>query len=171
MKICTKAGDDGTTSLMDLKRVKKSEPVFDVLGTIDELSSYIGLVRAKDEEKMFSSLLKEVQKTLLRLMAYIASKEDKKYKITESDIAFIEENITFYEKQTGTVFSLVIPGGCVLSAELDVARCIARRAERAAVKLAETHPTEENVIIYLNRISDLLYVLARYADKASGAER
>ena len=156
MKIYTKTGDDGMSSLINSERIKKSDIIFDVLGTVDELSSHIGLAKAADGGKVFFSMLEEVQKTLAKLMAGVASGGDKKYEITEENILFLEKNIDCLEKS----FAFVLPGKNELSARLDVARCVARRAERLFVRAGEKYTLDKNAGIYLNRLSDFLYTLA-----------
>lgn len=157
MKLYTKTGDDGTSSLMNGKRIKKSDIVFEVLGSLDELSCQIGLAKVADSEKKYFSLLEEVQKTLMKIMADVASDGDEKYEITDRDISFLEENID----AMGKCFEFVLCGNSELSARLDVARCIARRAERAMIKAADSYKIKKASLIYINRLSDFLYALAR----------
>lgn len=157
MKIYTKTGDDGTSTLRNSKRIKKSDIIFDVLGSIDELSSHIGLAKAADREKNFCSMLEEIQKTLMKLMAGIAAEGDSKYEIAEADILYLEQKIDGFAKE----FEFVLPGSSELSARLDVARCVARRAERLLVKASESYNIEKASLTYMNRLSDFLYTLAR----------
>ncbi len=165
MKICTKTGDLGETSINDLERMKKSEIVFDVLGTVDELSSHIGLVKAADKGKKYFDELEAVQKSLIKLMSGIASSGDIKYDIKDDDILCLERRIKDFEK-SGADFCFALSGKTELSARLDVARCVARRAERLMVKAEEKYSFCENYKAYLNRLSDYLFVLARNEESA-----
>ena len=150
MKIYTKTGDDGTSSLINSKRIKKCDIIFDVLGSLDELSCRIGLAKSADSEKIFSSMLEEVQKTLMKLRSSLASEGAKKYEITEEEISYLENNIDRLAKD----FEFVLPGGSELSARLDMARCAARSAERLMVRAAESYWVGKASLIYINRLSD-----------------
>lgn len=161
MKIYTKNGDLGYSCLEDKTKIKKSDIIFEVLGTIDELSSNLGLVKAMDKEKEFYDILEDVQKKLCLIMANIACKEKEKYKIKDEDILKIEQTIDLLLKDKKEPFCFVLPGENEISARLDVSRCVARRAERVMVCAKENYDIDENLIKFLNRLSDLIYAMAR----------
>lgn len=165
MKIYTKCGDDGKTSLLGNKRLKKCDIFFDVLGTLDELSSCIGLIKPCDKEKVFYDFLENIQKNLMKIMSGIAIQKSSKYEIEEEDIKNLEEKIDELYKLTGEEFTFVLPGKTELSARFDFARTVARRAERLMVKAKKRCRISENYLKFINRLSDYLYVSARYAEK------
>jgi len=163
MKIYTKTGDGGTTSLMNGVRVSKSDERIELLGTIDELSSHMGLakvVAASDQKETLS----KIQGELIGLMAGIADSKESRYKIKEEQIAFLEKEIDRIEGSFEREMKFVLYGGCELSARLDVARAVARRAERCFRKVSLRYGADANALQYVNRLSDFLYISARYAD-------
>ncbi len=162
MKIYTKTGDDGYSSLCSEERIKKCDIIFDVLGTLDELSSFIGLAKVQLKESHEKSFLETLQKKLVCLMGDIATEGECKEKITDDDILALEEEIDKLQKETGDAFEFVLPGENEISARLDVARTIARRAERYMVSASEKYDIECKNLVYINRLSDYLYSLARF---------
>jgi len=173
MKIYTKTGDTGTTSLIGGKRVKKNNLRIESYGTIDELNSYIGLI--KDQEGIGNggkdSLLK-IQNELFTMGAMLATAPEKEtlkngqprlqqLGIIETDIEFLELQIDEMENSLPQMTHFVLPGGHTTVSYCHIARCVCRRAERIAVHLNEIEPTDAFVIKYLNRLSDYLFVLAR----------
>jgi cob(I)alamin adenosyltransferase len=172
MKIYTKTGDSGTTSLYGGTRVSKHHIRIESYGTVDELNSQIGLLRDQDMNPSYKKVLLEVQDRLFTVGAILATPpEDEKLKsgerrlknlgIVESDIEFLEKEIDAMDEALPPMTHFVLPGGHTTVSYCHIARCVCRRAERLAVYLNDIEPTEELVIKYLNRLSDYLFVLAR----------
>ena len=169
MKIYTKTGDKGTTSLIGGKRVPKYNPRIEAYGTIDELISYIGLIRDQDiNEKIKASLL-SVQENLMVCAAILATDcEDCKIKIPElkeTDITLLETEIDAMESELEPMRSFIIPGGHQIVSYCHIARTICRRAERIAIKLSDELHVPELILKYINRLSDYLFVLSRKLGK------
>lgn len=172
MKIYTKTGDDGTTSLFSGGRVAKHHLRVDAYGTVDELNSYLGLARASEPTEKTGDLLEIIQNHLFRLGADLATPMDAKadwlVRITIEEIQWLEEQIdTLSETLTG-LKNFILPGGVIVAAHLHVARTICRRAERLVVALAENEAINDASLIYLNRLSDFLFTLARYENAQQG---
>lgn len=163
MKIYTKAGDGGSTSLATGVRVLKSDDRIELLGTIDELSSHMGLAKAAAPQEMRKQLSK-LQEELIGIMAGVANPRERKFKVTEEQIAGLEAEIDRMEGAFPRAKKFVLYGGCELSARLDVARAVARRAERCFKRAADRYGVDAMAMKYMNRLSDFLYVSARYAD-------
>jgi cob(I)alamin adenosyltransferase len=172
MKIYTKTGDKGTTSLFGGTRVPKDHARIESYGTIDELNSYIGLVRDQEMNSHYQGILIEIQDRLFTIGAILATPQDKeilkngearlkKLGIIESDIELLESEIDNMETELPQMTHFVLPGGHPTVSHCHIARCICRRAERLAVHLSHNEPVAEILIIYLNRLSDYLFVLAR----------
>lgn len=173
MKIYTKTGDKGQTSLIGGTRVPKHHIRIETYGTVDELNSYIGLVSDSISETTLQKNLKEIQDRLFTIGSSLASDPEKsKMKIPDlkqSDIEFLEAEIDRMNAQLPELKSFILPGGNIASSYAHVARCVCRRTERLAVQLAENEFVDEKVIIYLNRLSDYLFVLARYISHLANA--
>lgn len=162
MSITTKTGDAGETSLANGERVYKDDVRVETYGTVDELNSFLGLAKhfLPDREK---ELLESIQKDLFRLASELAKGERFVRLISEDDVERLTKEIQEYERRVDlTTFAL--PGETIPSAYLDVCRTVARRAERLAVKLSREAEVRAEVIKYLNRVSDLLYIIARYIE-------
>lgn len=172
MKIYTKTGDKGETSLFGGNRVKKYNLRIDAYGTVDELNSYIGLIRdQKIDQKSFDVLIK-IQNELFTLGAMLATPPDKEKlksgkerlqieKISNEDIVFLENEMDFMNTSLKEMTHFILPGGHPTVSFCHIARCICRRAERITVELNENEIVNKNILIYLNRLSDYLFVLAR----------
>lgn len=165
MKIYTKTGDKGTTGLLGGTRVPKSDLRIDAYGTIDELNSYIGLLR---DQKINSSRTEEIiniQNKLFVIGSYLASDPQKsKVKIPElkeQDITLLERLMDDMNEKLPEMRNFVLPGGHESISFCHIARCVCRRAERLTTGLAEVSEMENLVLIYLNRLSDYLFVLSR----------
>jgi cob(I)alamin adenosyltransferase len=165
MKIYTKTGDKGYTSLIGGTRVPKHHLRIESYGTVDELNSYIGLIRDQaiaDEDK---ETLKEIQDRLFTIGSTLASDPKKsKMKIPdlhEEDIVFLESEMDKMNLILPELRHFILPGGNTIASYCHIARCVCRRAERMTVHLAEEEFVEEKVIIYLNRLSDYLFTLSR----------
>lgn len=165
MKIYTKTGDKGQTSLLGGSRVPKHHLRIESYGTIDELNSYIGLLRDQVIDKKHVNVLLEVQDRLFTIGSYLASEPEKsKVKIPElkdEDILFLEKQIDELNDALPPMRSFVLPGGHSIVSYCHIARCVCRRAERLVVHLADTEQVSELVLRYLNRLSDYLFILAR----------
>ncbi|NCC42299.1 MAG: cob(I)yrinic acid a,c-diamide adenosyltransferase [Clostridia bacterium] len=167
MKIYTKAGDAGTTSLVHTKNIAKSDDRVEVMGTIDELTSHIGLVKGKISSQQTVGFLETIQKTLMTIMAGIADSYNTQYKLKEASINEIEKEIDKMEASFERPKHFILPGTNPLSAQIDVARCVARRAERCLSAVSIKFGSDTGAKKYLNRLADYLYILARYYDAAS----
>ncbi|WP_423149321.1 cob(I)yrinic acid a,c-diamide adenosyltransferase [Rubrolithibacter danxiaensis] len=174
MKIYTKTGDKGYTSLIGGTRVPKYNIRIESYGTIDELNSYIGLIRDFDINNSYKNVLKEIQDRLFTIGSVLASDPEKsKMKIPdlyEKDIELLENEIDRMENELQPLKNFILPGGSNSISFCHVARCVCRRAERAVVHLAEESHVEEKVLIYLNRLSDFLFVLARKLAQDAGIQ-
>lgn len=162
MKIYTKTGDGGYTSLLNNSRVSKSDDRIELLGCIDELSSHIGLAKTIADMSLKADL-STIQSTLIKLMAGVASNASSQYRITD-EVAFLEEKIDTIENAFPRQKEFVLYGGCELSARLDVSRAVARRAERQFCRVMRNYTMDSGAQEYMNRLADFLYVCARYAD-------
>lgn len=176
LKIYTKTGDKGTTSLIGGTKVSKSHLRIEAYGTVDELNSYIGLCRDLLEEKKSRATLLEIQDRLFTIGSSLACDPIKEPKIRipdlkEKDITFLESEIDRMHDTLPPMKSFILPGGHVISSQLHIARCVCRRAERCCVRLeVESLEVEPVILKYLNRLSDYLFVLARYVAHQSKAE-
>jgi len=168
MKIYTKTGDKGDTSLFGGQRVPKDALRIEAYGTVDELNSVLGLVVAECDDAEMNEVLVTVQKKLFDVGADLATPQmlDKRKvrRIEPRDALQLEKVIDAVEKKLKPLSAFVIPGGSPSAARLHFARTVCRRAERSVVRLSRNEDIGEEIIIFLNRLSDLLFVLARYAN-------
>ena len=174
MKIYTTTGDNGETSLYGGRRVPKDSLRIESYGTVDELNSALGVARAWKPAPDIDGILVRIQNKLFVLGADLATPEDKKgasvERIRNEDVKDLERTIDTFDSQLKPLASFILPGGSHLAAQLHLARTICRRAERLVVRLSREEKIESTCIVFLNRISDLLFVLARYANKLDGQE-
>lgn len=173
MKIYTKTGDDGTTGLFGGVRVKKNSPCVEAYGTVDELNAAVGVARATKLDPFSEDVLAHVQVDLFTLgaeLACVPGKEDNLGMplLEEEDAHRLERAIDDAEKELAPLKTFVLPGGSPQAAALHLARTVCRRAERRV--LSGEDPPREQVVIYLNRLSDLLFTLARLANVKAGVE-
>ncbi len=172
MKVYTKTGDGGTTALFGGTRVPKDHIRIESYGTVDELNSYIGLIRDQDMNQHYKDTLIEIQDRLFTVGAILATPIDKEIMkngekrlknlgIIESDIELLEKEIDTMEDALPQMTHFVLPGGHTTVSYCHVARCVCRRAERLSVHLSHEEPIDEMAVKYLNRLSDYLFVLAR----------
>ncbi|PZX50671.1 cob(I)alamin adenosyltransferase [Algoriphagus ratkowskyi] len=165
MKIYTKTGDQGNTSLLGGTRVAKSNLRIDAYGTVDELNSYIGLLRDQSVNEKRTDLLKEIQDRLFTLGADLATAPGKdkvkKPDLQLSDIALLEQEMDQMQELLPPLTAFILPGGHQSVSFCHLARTVCRRAERLSVELNLIEPVSELVIQYLNRLSDYLFVLGR----------
>ena len=159
--VSTGRGDDGTTTLLGSGRMGKGDPRIIVLGDVDEASSFLGLARAEAEGDV-GALILDLQRLLYRMMGDVAMPKEENF-VGEEDLAFVERALEEWRSRTEIPKEFVVPGESRLGALLDVARTVVRRAERSLVAAgyAEEHPDALRVV---NRLSDLLFVVARNAD-------
>jgi cob(I)alamin adenosyltransferase len=171
MRIYTKTGDKGDTSLFGGQRVPKDALRIEAYGTVDELNSVLGIVRADNADTEIDEILAGVQEQLFDLGADLAtprSAEKKAIKRIETrDSQQLERVIDGLEPALKPLRSFILPGGSPVAARLHFARTVCRRAERAVVRLSRNEDIGEAVMSYLNRLSDMLFVLARYANQKS----
>jgi cob(I)alamin adenosyltransferase len=167
-KIYTKTGDAGTTSLIGGTKVSKSNVRIETYGTVDEVNSYIGLVNDNCGDGHAKDVLKEIQDRLFTIGSSLACDPDKEQKmkipdLKETDVELLEKEIDRMNETLPEMKSFILPGGHTAISITHVARCVCRRAERWCVNMQEHHLFVEPLIIkYLNRLSDYLFVLARY---------
>ena len=176
MKVYTKTGDTGTTALFGGTRVPKDHARIESYGTVDELNSYIGLIRDQEINQHFKDILIEIQDRLFTVGAILATPPEKEVLkngqkrlqnlgIIESDIELLEKEIDSMEDSLPQMTHFVLPGGHTTVSYCHIARCVCRRAERLAVHLSHNEPVADIAIKYLNRLSDYLFVLARKLSK------
>ncbi len=168
-RIYTRTGDKGETSLLSGLRVKKNNKRILAYGEIDELNSYLGLVVATVEIDDIRNLLLKVQGELFSFGAELSAQTEEKIaklpsRLTKEAIELIEKEIDRYNELLPPLREFILPGGSVSSAHLHVARTICRRAERSLIALAQDEAINPILLAYLNRLSDLLFVLARYVN-------
>ncbi|MET3113536.1 cob(I)alamin adenosyltransferase [Pedobacter sp. CG_S7] len=165
MKIYTKTGDKGLTSLIGGTRVPKFHLRIECYGTVDELNSYIGLIRCQDIKTHHQEFLKEIQDRLFTIGAALASDPEKsRMKIPdlhEADIERLEKEMDRMNEVLPELTHFILPGGNTVVSFCHVARCICRRAERLTFHLADESFVDEKMTVYLNRLSDYLFVLGR----------
>lgn len=173
MKIYTKTGDKGETGLFGAGRVPKDSLRIDAYGTIDELNSFIGLAITEIKDENLKKLLLNIQNELFSIGTDLATPDlgkDEKLnikRISEDYILNLEKEIDKYEAELGTLKNFILPGGSKGASFLHVCRTICRRAERKVVSLSKKEKINENIQIYLNRLSDLFFVLSRFENKVS----
>lgn len=166
MKIYTKTGDKGTTGLYTGQRVAKDSLRVETYGTIDELDTALGLARALCTKTTVKESIYQVQKLLSQVMAEIASVETEKVYITAEHVADIERLIDSYDAELPPLKAFLVPGDSPGSAALHMARTTTRRAERQVIRLSRQETVSENVLVLLNRLSDLCFILSRAEDHA-----
>jgi cob(I)alamin adenosyltransferase len=171
VKIYTRTGDDGTTGLIGPGRVRKSDARVEAYGSVDELNAALGAVGALDTGGWFAGVLGVAQARLFVIGATLATTGETRAQVEQmddADIAGLEAAIDTLEAELAPLTQFILPGGTPLAAELHRARTVCRRAERRVVALAGQHSTDGRVLRYLNRLADLLFVMARTANHRSG---
>ena len=173
MKIYTRTGDSGETGLFDGTRVAKSDPRVSAYGDVDELNAWLGLVGASGADEQMHAMLQQIQKDLFALGARLADPAHRiaarvtKAAVANDDIVRLENWIDALEAELPPLRRFILAGGSPAGAALHVARTICRRAERSMVVLGE-EAFEPELLIYINRLSDLLFVMARAANRRAG---
>lgn len=166
MKVYTRTGDSGQTSLYDGHRVDKDDIRIESYGVLDELNSQIGLclhyVEVEDKK-----VLQEIQRKLFDICGELATRELNKFKVITNDneVKYLEDLIDSYREKTDNVNAFIIPGTSIASANLHIARAICRRGERRIISLNKVEKVNPSLIKYINRLSDFLYAIARYYEK------
>ncbi|MCA6436392.1 MAG: cob(I)yrinic acid a,c-diamide adenosyltransferase [Bacteroidota bacterium] len=173
-KIYTKTGDKGQTSLIGGTRLPKQHIRIEAYGTVDELNSYLGLIRDTVQDKKIIDLIIEIQDRLFTIGSHLAA-DPEKNKMTlpimhESDVVKLEEEIDAINAVVPEMKFFVLPGGHICVSHCHVARCICRRAERAVLRLAENETVDEIHYKYLNRLSDYIFMLSRYITHVNKVE-
>jgi cob(I)alamin adenosyltransferase len=175
MKIYTKTGDAGKTSLIGGTKVLKSDPRIEAYGTVDELNSYIGLVSDFCNDAHAKNILKEIQDRLFTIGSELACDPQKNTKmklpdLRESDIELLEKEMDKMDTELPVMKNFILPGGMPAVSFMHVARCVCRRAERCCVGLQQNDGSVDPLIIkYLNRLSDYLFMLSRYTGMINNA--
>ena len=181
MKIYTKTGDKGTTALFGGTRVKKYNLRIDSYGTVDELNSYIGLIKDQEISNFIKTSLLRIQNDLFTLGAMLATPPEKETlksgkerlnipKVNLNSIEFLENEIDKMDQELPQMTHFILPGGHQAVSFCHVARCVCRRAERLSVALNDEESINEDILKYLNRLSDYLFVLARKLSKDLAVE-
>lgn len=173
MKIYTRTGDDGETGLLGGQRVSKSHQVIEVCGSLDETNSWLGLVRCEPLDDRVDQLLNRIQNSLFDLGSRVAaclSESNRAADFPESCIEELEAAIDHWDSTVAPLEAFILPSGCEAGCRLHMARSVCRRSERQLVSLMETLGSSELKLemMYLNRLSDLLFVLARSVNQMAG---
>lgn len=167
MKVYTRTGDDGSTGTLGSGRISKSHSLMEALGDIDELNAHLGVVRSLLIAKHLQAWITTIQSGLFDLGAELASDpEDTRFQVQsiQSSISNMEAQIDEWDAALPPLTQFVLPGGTSPSAALHVARTVCRRAERRVINLSLERPLRQELIAYLNRLSDWLFMLARYVN-------
>jgi cob(I)alamin adenosyltransferase len=171
-KIYTRTGDDGTTGLIGGKRMSKDSPRIEACGSLDELNALIGVVRSHGLPERIDEVLRRVQEELFTVGAELALPEDaapRDGELGDERVRNLEKLIDTFEDSLTHIRQFILPGGSVAGAELHLARAVARRAERRCVSLAQLGKNNPWILRYLNRLSDLCFVLARAVNQQQSA--
>lgn len=163
MKIYTRTGDTGETSVIGGTRLPKHHPRIEAYGTVDELIAWIGLLRSEEHDCDRSEELTTIQSALMSCCAVIATPPSATLPegVTIDDTSGLERSIDSMESKLPELKTFILPGGSRAAANANIARCVCRRAERAVLRLNETEKVDQDIIRYLNRLSDYLFVLTR----------
>ncbi len=171
--VYTGFGDDGKTSLLGGKRLRKSSLRVEAYGEVDELNSVLGIVRTKVSDPRIAALVQNLQNSLFIVGSDLATPRDSKFsppRVTEKMHQELEGLIDEFLPEVGELKEFILPGGCEGAAYLHFARTVCRRAERKTEAFFGNSDSGKNVLIYLNRLSDLLFVLARVENETAGAD-
>ncbi len=172
MKIYTRTGDDGTTGLLGRSRVPKHDARVEAYGSVDELNAVLGVVHAHDTEHWFGEFVPRLQAALFQVGAELATTDAallaRLVCVSDDDIAELEREIDRLEADLAPLTRFVLPGGTALAAALHHARTVCRRAERRVTALAAGEPVSPRLVRWLNRLADLLFVMARWANHRAG---
>ncbi|HEX7386389.1 MAG TPA: cob(I)yrinic acid a,c-diamide adenosyltransferase [Castellaniella sp.] len=164
--VSTRTGDDGTTGLGDKRRVPKDAPRIAALGEVDELNSALGLWRTQTLPAAIDALLDQIQQDLFDLGGELCIPGTQV--LSENQVHALDEALTHYNAELGPLTEFILPGGTAAAAHAHMVRTVARRAERSVVTLAREESVNAPVLHYLNRLSDLCFVLARFLNRSAG---
>lgn len=164
--ITTKTGDDGTTGLGDGRRVDKDNPRVEAVGTVDELNSCIGVILSEEVPGHLGDVFSCIQNDLFELGGELALPE--RPRVTEAMVLALEEELEKQNALLGPLKEFILPGGTMAASQCHVARTVCRRAERCLVTLSKKEEVSPASMIYLNRLSDLLFVMARSLNREAG---
>lgn len=173
MKIYTKTGDQGMTGLYGGDRVRKDDHRIESYGTIDELNSFIGWINARGLDYVDSDFFQKIQSQLFNIGSHLATSADSDMPlpdISDGLTRLLEEGIDRMNEDLPKLKSFVLPGGTEINAMIHIARTVCRRAERRVVGFSQHEKIHPEIVIFLNRLSDYLFVLARYASWKEGKE-
>lgn len=172
MKIYTRTGDDGTTGLLGAARVRKHDARVEAYGSVDELNAALGVAVAFDSERWLAADFARIQPALFQVGAELATTDEtmlqKLARVSDDDITALEGVIDRLENDLPPLTKFILPGGSALAAHLHLARTVCRRAERRVTALSEQAHVDVRVVKYLNRLADLLFVMARWANHRAG---
>jgi cob(I)alamin adenosyltransferase len=172
MKIYTRTGDDGTTGVLGASRLSKADPRIEAYGAVDELNAVLGAARVADAHGWLAVELEQLQRRMFQLGAELATTDPKALarleRLGDADVTEIETWIDRLDAELPALRNFVLPGGSPLAAQLHVARTVCRRAERRFVTLAGLSPVEPRLGRFLNRVADLLFVMARWSNQRAG---
>lgn len=173
--VYTKTGDKGTTALVGGMRVAKSHVRLDAYGTIDELNSFLGSLICEIEEEDILKVLSFIQHKLFTVGSYLATETEAVSPkaasiITEENILLLEKEMDRMDSELPTLRQFVLPGGSEAAARAHICRTVARRAERCIYKVKEDYPVEDNILMFVNRLSDYFFLLARRESNKKGSE-
>ncbi len=161
MKLYTKTGDNGFTSLIGGKRVKKYDLHLEAYGTVDELNSYISLLRSEISDLKIFDFLLEIQRKLFLIGTELASEKKNIFFLENKDLLKLENEIDKIDLEVSALKNFIVPGGNKIISFCHIARCVCRRAERRIIELSDTFFVSEFSLKYINRLSDYLFILSR----------
>ena len=167
-KVTTKTGDEGTTGMADGSRQIKSHNIINAIGDIDELNSWIGKLISLDETKTDRFILIDIQHCLFAIGGSLSLRSEGS--ITEDDIDAIEIPLNSYNLKLKELTNFILPGGHQRAADIHIARAVCRRCERSMVKLRKSNDVDKRSLVYINRLSDFLFVLARTVNLREGVK-
>lgn len=171
MKIYTKTGDKGKTSLFGGKRVAKNDLRINAYGTVDELNSMLGIVLTEKVDSKTRDILSNLQQSLFIVGGELATPKDVKSSasqiISNEEIELLEKWIDELDSKLSPLKNFILPGGSKSASQLHFARTVCRRAERNIIEIEESENINENIVIYINRLSDLLFIIARFENHIS----
>ena len=172
MKIYTKTGDDGNTGLQGNLRISKSHPRILAYGAVDEANASLGIVLTNSLDEDIFNTLQKIQNDLFVVGSDLSNPNlnDVKNRVSLEMIQYLEQNIDKFESELPPLTNFILPGGTIPASQLHFTRTIVRRAETSTVQLAEKDEINSNCIIYLNRLSDLFFVMGRLINKRKGKE-
>lgn len=169
-KIYTRQGDEGMTRLADGARISKNDIRVQAYGEVDELNSLLGVVLSMQPGVRIREMLHTIQHQLFNLGGELATAGDAKPLILPEMVAGLERDLDELNSGLRPLEEFILPGGSPEAAQLQLARTVCRRAERSIISLQEVHSINANILAYVNRLSDLLFVMARYENKTSGTD-